>query len=173
MKKITTLLLFVFHAFLSFSQTFEMPDDFTVVEKEDYAKYETTIIEASKWLHAVPLNEQTQKRKQVSYLVVKWVNGSPTVNVELYPVIADFDSKNPGMMVLYMAGSAQYVLENNYSKDIRAKHKAALKGMIEVYKSGKGIKKDKKMEALIKADEEGRLDEWLDKNMGLPKNKPQ
>jgi hypothetical protein len=38
----------------------------------------------------------------------------------------------------------RYVLENNYSTDMRAKHEAALKGMIEVYKSGKGIRKIKK-----------------------------
>lgn len=68
-------------------------------------------------------------------------------------------------MIIYMAGSARYVLENNYSKDMRAKQKAALKDMITVYKSGKGIKKDKKMEKLAKAGEEGKLDDWINDNL--------
>jgi hypothetical protein len=168
MKKYSPLsLLFLFFTVTSFAQEFEMPEDFVVVEKEDYTKYEQKIIEASKWLQAVPFNEQKNKREQVSYFVVKWVNGSPTVTVELMPVIMDFNSKNNGMLVLYMAACSQYVLENNYSTDVRAKHKAALKAMMTVYQTGKGIKKDKKMDKLIKADTEGKLNEWLDQNMKM------
>jgi hypothetical protein len=79
----------------------------------------------------------------------------------------DFEKKNEGMLVLYMAGSARYVLENNYSKDMRSKHKAALRDMINVYKTGTGINKDKKMEKLIKSDDEGKLDEWLAENLKI------
>ena len=68
------------------------------------------------------------------------------------------------MFILYMACCAEYVLENNYSKDKQAKWKAALHDMIIVYKSGKGIKKDKKIEKLIKSDEEGKIDEWITEN---------
>jgi hypothetical protein len=57
------------------------------------------------------------------------------------------------------------VLENNYSSDRVAKDKAALHDMVTVYKSGKGIEKDKKMEKLVKADEEGRLEEWISSNL--------
>lgn len=168
MKKITALIcIFLLFIFSGFAQQFEMPDDFTLEVNEDYTKYEQKIIEASKWLQAVPLNEQKETRQRISYLVMKWVNGSPTVNVEITPVIIDFEEKNKGMLVLYMAACSQYVLENNYSKDLRAKHKAAFKVMMTVYQSGKGIKKDKKMEKLIKADAEGKLDEWLDENMKM------
>jgi hypothetical protein len=168
MKKNTLLsCLFLCLVTLSFAQDFEMPEDFVVVEKEDYTKYEQKIIEASKWLQAVPFNEQRNKREQVSYFVVKWVNGSPTVTVEIMPIIMDFNSKNNGMLVLYMAACSQYVLENNYSTDVRAKHKAALNAMMNVYQRGKGIKKDKKMDKLIKATAEGKMDEWLEQNMKM------
>ena len=148
-------------------QNFEVPANYQLNTKDDYSRYEKDIIEATRWLQSTPLNEQKEKRQEVSAFVIKWINGSPTVNVEINPTIIDFEEKNPGMLALYMAGSATYVLENNYSKDMRAKHKAALKGMIEVYKSGKGIKKDKKMEKLIKSDEEGKLDEWLSENLKI------
>lgn len=150
---------------ISSAQEFVVPANYQLNAREDYGKYEKDIIAAAKWLLSTAFNEQKEKRKEVSAFVIKWVNGSPTVNVEINPTIIDFEEKNPGMLPLYMAGSARYVLENNYSKDMRAKHKSALKGMIEVYKSGKGIKKDKKMEKLVKSDEEGKLDEWLAENL--------
>jgi hypothetical protein len=151
----------------SYSQDFTVPSNYQLITKEDYTKYEGDIINAAKWLIATPLNEQPDKRKEVSAFVVNWINGSPTVNVEINPTIMDFEKKNAGMLVLYMAASAKYVLENNYSKDMRAKHRAALRDMVAIYKSGKGIRKDKKMEKLAKSDEEGKLDEWIADNLKI------
>ena len=169
MKTLITFATLIFLGALtkSFSQDFSVPKDYTLKVAEDYVKYEKDIIAAANWLKSVPLNEQEEKRKEVSAFVLNWVNGSPTVNVELNENIFDFEKKNPGMMIIYMASSAKFVLENNYSKDMRAKHKAALKDMIAVYKTGAGIKKDKKMEKLIKNDEAGELDNWLAENLKI------
>jgi hypothetical protein len=149
------------------SQSFEVPKDYVFKTAPDYVTYEKDIIAATNWLIATPLKEQSDKRKEVSAFVVQWVNGSPTVSVELNATILDFEKKNTGMMVLFMAASAKYVLENNYSKDIRAKQKAALRSMMGVYKAGLGIKKDKKMEKLIKSDAEGKIEEWLDEYLKI------
>jgi hypothetical protein len=159
---LVTILLFANRAIC---QEFDVPDNYQLETKADYTKYEKDIVNAAKWLVAIPLNEQKDKRKEVSAFVTKWVIGSPTVNIDIHPTIMDFEKKNPGMLVLYMACSAKFVLENNYSNDAQAKQKAALHDMISVYKSGKGIQKDKKMDKLIKADDEGKLDEWLGENL--------
>jgi hypothetical protein len=150
-----------------YSQPFEVPQNYAFNKAEDYAKYEKDIIEAAKWLRETPLNEQVEKRKEVSKFAITWINGSPTVNVELNANIMDFEKKNEGMLAIYMSGCARWVLENNYSKDMRSKHKAALRDMMSVYKTGKGINKDKKMEKLIKSDEEGKIDEWLSENLKI------
>lgn len=165
MKKTLSLLpaLFVI-PILVLSQDFQVPENYVLKEKEDYAKYEKDIVAAAKWLQATPFNEQKEKRKEVSAFVVAWINGSPTVNVELNPSIMDFEKKNEGMLVLFMASCAQYVLENNFSKDIRAKHKFAFTTMMKAYNDGHVQNKDKKMEKLIKAAGDGKLDEWLDEN---------
>lgn len=171
--KIINLILcsaFVLLAENLYSQAFEVPQNYEFKQAADYAKYEKDIIEAAKWLKETPLNEQVEKRKEVSKFVVTWINGSPTVNVEINPTIMDFEKKNEGMLTIYMASSARYVLENNYSKDMRSKQKAALRDMMSVYKTGKGIKKDKKMEKLIKSDEDGKLDEWLSENLKINSN---
>lgn len=164
---VTGLLFFTNHLY---SQDFEVPKGYQLKNAADYTRYEKDIIAAAKWLKKTPLGEQADKRKEVGAFVISWVNGSPTVNVEINPTIMDFEKKNEGMLLLYMAFSAKYVLENNYSKDMRAKHKAALHDMISVYQSGNGIKKDKKMEKLIKSDEDGKLDEWLSENLKVNTN---
>ena len=149
------------------AQNFEVPSGYTLKVKEDYARYEKDVIAATNWLQATALDEQQEKRKEVSAFLMDWVNGSPTVNVEINPTIMDFEKKNNGMLMLYMAGSAKYVLEHDYSKDRRAKQKYALQMMMDVYKMDKGIKKDKKMDKLIKQTEEGKLDEWLEQNLKI------
>lgn len=148
----------------AFSQDFSVPAGYELNSKEDYARYEKDIINAAKWLEGTPWNEQQDKREEVSVFVLKWAGGSPSVNIEIHPILMDFEKKNQGMLILYMAACARFVLENNYSTDIHAQQKAALKTMMTVYKSGKGIQKDKKMEKLIKTDEDGKLDEWLADN---------
>lgn len=167
MKSLFVSVLLVCSAFTGslLAQEFEVPNDYVLNVAEDYVKYEKEIIAAANWLVSVPLNEQASKRKEVSAFVVAWISGSPTVNVELNETILDFEKKNTGMMVIYMASCAKYVLENNYSKELRAKHKAALGDMIKVYKSGKGIKKDKKMLKLIESADNGNIDGWIGENL--------
>jgi hypothetical protein len=160
---LTTLLLLL--SSTVFCQDFDVPKNYELKVAADYVRYEKDVIAATNWLIATPLNEQTGLRREVSAFLVQWINGSPTVAVEINSIIMDFDKKNKGMLVLFMGCCAKYVLENNYSKDMRAKHKAALKEMIAVYKAGKGITKDKKMEKLIASDNEGKLDEWLAENL--------
>jgi hypothetical protein len=163
-----TVLLFlclsVFSSILM-SQDFIAPTNYSLVAKEDYSPYEKDIIAAAYWLEKQPFNKETDKYKETAKFIIQWISGSPTVNVELNETIIDLDKKNSGMMLLYMAASARYILENNYSKDMRAKHKAALTAMLTAYKEGNGVKKDKKMEKLSKASEENKLDVWLDENL--------
>lgn len=150
-----------------YGQSFEPPVNYELKNAADYTKYEKDVIDGAKWLKETAFDGQTEKRKEVTAFLIAWINGSPTVNVEINPTIMDFEKKNEGMLALYMSASARYVLENNYSKDMRAKHRAALRDMISVYKTGKDIKKDKKMEKLIKSEEEGKIDEWLAENLKI------
>lgn len=156
------VILFILAVPLS-AQNFQVPKDVVYKTADDYKKYEKDIIEAAKWLVKTPLNEHQEKRQRVSLFVLNWVNGSPTVSVELFPAIMDFEKKNPGMLIIFMANWSSYVLSNNYSTDQNEAKKAALMACIEVYKSGKGIKKDKKMLKLIKAVDAGKIDDWIEK----------
>lgn len=160
------LAVLLFTSVNAFSQDFVVPANYKLVDKSDYSLYEKDMIAAAKWLVATPISEQEEKRKEVSAFVVNWVNGSPTVDVEINETIFNFEKKNSGMLVMYMAACSRYVLETG-DKDMRAKHRFALREMIKLYNLKSGIDKDKKMEKLIKADEEGKIDEWLATNLKI------
>jgi hypothetical protein len=164
MKKLFPLLMCLFLSVGAFSQTFEVPEDYKLVAKEDYAPYEKDIIAASKWLVATPLKEHEYKRKEVLRFVVSWVMGSPTVTCDITAIVMDFDKKNAGMLGIYMAGVSRYVLEHNYSKDSKANARAGLIDVLTVYKNNADVKKDKKMEKLIKAYDDGNIDDWMLEN---------
>jgi hypothetical protein len=131
----------------------------------DYQRTEPQVVAAAEWLSGHALDAEPALRRKLNQFVLNWVNGSPTVNVELNPTIFDFEKKNPGLLSVFMAGCARYVLQNNYSKDMRAKHKAALGDVVKAYRLTTNANRDKKMEKLMKAMDEGELDQWLSANL--------
>ncbi len=169
MKKIvfffSLLLALLPEAKLLAQTNFEVPDNVVLEKKEDYTKYENDIITAADWLEETPFNEQKLKRRSVNSFVAVWVLGSPTVTIMISDVIMQMDKKNTGMLVLYMAAYSRYVLKNNYSKDAHAAKVSALKSIIKVYNTGKGFSKDKRIEKLVQADADGKLDDWISENM--------
>jgi hypothetical protein len=169
MKILITCLtcLFIMHS--AFSQEFEVPAGYEFKSRQDYIKYRKEIIEASKWLQSTPLDINSKKRKEISIFVASYVNGNPFFNVDVSQTIIEIEKKNPGMLMLYLAGNARFVLENNYSQDKISMEKAALKGMIDMYVKGIGIQKDKNMERLVRADDKGKMDQWIDENIKIEK----
>jgi hypothetical protein len=163
MKKFRILLIACLIAFAlpGYSQYFEVPVDYNLVTKEDYAPYEKDVIEAAKWLIETPFKQEKYKRKLASKFVFDWVNGSPTVFCGIPPVIFDFERKNKGMMVNFMACVARYSLENKNDTAIQSKYLFAVNELIVFYKKNKDLAKDKKMDKLIKAKEQGKMEEWM------------
>lgn len=127
---------------------------------EDYKETEPKVIATVNWLESTPVNEQVEKRKQQSALLVEWLMGSPSVTIELNAYIMDYCEKNKDLFTIFMGGWTKYVLENNYSKDAFEGNLAGIRSMIKVYKAG-GLKKDKKVQELVDLDANGKLEDWL------------
>jgi hypothetical protein len=166
MKKITQTLLAFTIAVLSVlnisAQTaFEVPVDYQLNVKEDYPKYEADIIAAANWLESNDLNKESQKRKEVSAFVIKWITGSPYVTVSLTEQVSKLYGKNSSLLIIYMASYTKHYLENKTSATQFSGTKAALISMMNVYKKGIEISKTKEMEKLIKLTEENKLDEYI------------
>lgn len=148
------------------SQNFEVPENYVLKVKEDYARYEKDIIACANWLENSPLDKEENKRIEANAFLLKWLSGSPTVNVNLDAgMIVKLFEKNPHLQFIFLAGWTRYSLMNNYSNDKQMGHLEGLKSVINVYKKGAGIKKSKDLEKLVKLYDEGKLENWVKENV--------
>jgi len=169
MKNITRflsiiMLILVFTTTVSAQTKFNVPANYQLNVKEDYAKYEADIITAAKWLEEIDLDRDEDKRKEVSSFVMKWIIGSPSVSVELSEKIMNLYNKNDKILINYMAAYSAYWLQNRSTATKPAAVKAGLISMMNVYKKDIQIKKNKEMGKLIKLTEEGKLDQYIAEN---------
>lgn len=167
MKHLTTTLFVLLCFFNSpvFSQTnFEVPAGYELKAREDYARYESAIVEAAKWLEATDLDKEKEKRKEVNTFLIQWISGSPDVSIEIHPAVADLYGKNEQLLAIYMAGAARYQIENKGSADRMKGIKAGIVSMINVYKKGIAVKKVKELEKLVKFSDP-ELDAYIAKKI--------
>ena len=154
-------LTFLNIASLSAQTTFEIPQNVELKVKEDYAKYEPAIVQATKWLEETDLDKETDKRKQVNSFVVQWILGCPTINIDIVEQLGKIYGKNEQLLILYMASYSSYFIENQSTATKQTAAKAGLRSIMNVYKKGIAITKSKEMEKLIRLTEENKLDEYI------------
>ncbi|PWT70731.1 MAG: hypothetical protein C5B59_20220 [Bacteroidetes bacterium] len=143
---------------------FDLPQNIELKTRDDYVKYEGTIIDAAKWLELTDLDKEVEKRKRVNSFVMQWVTGTPTINIVVNRTTTRLAGKNAPLMVIYLASYARYCLETKVTNDAFSANKAAIQSMMKVYKKGIQIKKTKEMDKLIKLSDEGQLDQYIKEN---------
>lgn len=169
MRNFKPLLLSMLAAMFSISalraQTqFELPPNTVLEAKEDYAKYETTMVDAARWLEETDLGKEPDKRQMVNAFVLQWVSGSPNVSVEINEQLSKIYGKNIQLIGVYLASYSRHYIENKGTATKASATKAALTSMMNVYKKKIAISKSKEMEKLIKLTDEGTLDEYVAKH---------
>jgi hypothetical protein len=143
----------------------QTPGDILFTTKEDYAKYEPDIIRGARWLESNPLGQQVEKRAEVSRFLLRWLTGSPTVSIELNPFVKDLTSKNPDFLIVFMAGYARWVLENQYSGDRIKAFTAGTKSVLNLFTLGGDVKNNKWILKAQEADSQAKLEDWVKENM--------
>jgi hypothetical protein len=83
---------------------------------------------------------------------LQWVSGSPTVEITLDENLEKIYHDNIELMGLYMASYSSYVIQNKNAGKLTAT-KAAIKSMLNVYKKGIAVKKNKEMAKLLKMND--------------------
>ena len=151
----------LFSAIFSSGQGIMIPTNPELNTKEDYAKYESTIVDAAKWLEGTDLDKEEDLRKHVGAFVFKWLSGSPDIHVSLAEPLLKLTGKNSHLLMIYMASASRNLIENKTSPSSFNAVKAGLTSMMSVYKKNIAIKKNKDMDKLIKITEEGKLDEFI------------
>ncbi len=143
-----------------FGQAFEVPAHYAFRTKADYTKYEPEVIQAVNWLEVTPLNQQADKRKEVSAFLFKYLEGSPTVTIELHDLVLELNKKNPDLLMVFMAGWAKRKLENPSQTDKLKLNTAGVQSVLKVYQLG-GAARDKSLEELTKLAGDSELEAWV------------
>lgn len=140
---------------------FEVPQNVELKTNDDFTKYETAMIDAAKWLEETDLNKEEDKRKQVNFFVLQWISGSPTVSVEMNVELSKIYGKNVDLLGIYLASYTRNYLENKTTATKFSATKAGLISMMNVYKKGIKISKNKEMDKLIKLTADNKLDDYI------------
>lgn len=142
---------------------FEAPQNVTLNADADYAQYEKAIIEAAKWLEATDLNKEVEKRQQVNGFVLQWLSGSPNVTVDINEPLGALFENNAQILGIYLASYTRNFLEQKSAATKFSAIKAGLTSMMNVYKKGIDINKNKEMDQLIKLSDK-QLDDYINKH---------
>ncbi len=168
MKKLSFLIitLFVINSAKLFAQSsFPVPENYSLKDKADYAKYEADIIKTVDWLQETPWAEQTVKRKQANTFLIAWLTGSPNISIDINEPVYNLTTKNHELLVTYMGAFAKYALQHKSDFDKVQANESALKSMIGKYNNDATKIKDSAMENLIKIEKDGNLISWIKQNL--------
>jgi ABC-type Fe3+-hydroxamate transport system substrate-binding protein len=169
MKKIILLLLSI-TAFVSSKAQELVPKDYKFETKEDFQQYEPNVKACIHWLQITPRSEEKEKRTATEEFLVKWIKESPYVTVIIEPYIMKLLQKNPDLLLTFMFGYTQYQLDNPEIKTLLNANVAGLENIIRDYTlNSELLKKDAKLEEVIKLQKEGRLNSWIEPQLTQPK----
>jgi len=132
--------------------------------KQEFISSEKQVIATTYWIENTPVDQDKNKRKQQTFLLLTWITNSPTVTLVINSNVMPFTNKNSELLMPFMGGWTRYCLQNNYSTDSVMGSLAGIRSAIKLYKLG-GLKKDKEMDKLIELDNSGGLEAWVREKM--------
>jgi hypothetical protein len=142
------------------AQDYTPPENVKLEKPEDYAKYEPEVIKCIQYLEKAPLNN-LNKRKDANIFFMKWITGSPNVNIDILPYLMDLVNENKDFIITFMGGWTKYALDSSDFKNKVNGHLAGLQAIIRVYKENEGAKSDDAVDELVAIEKEGKLEKWL------------
>ncbi|WP_299778891.1 hypothetical protein [uncultured Formosa sp.] len=165
--KFIAITIFVLTTQMLIAQDFEIPQNIKLEQESDYIKYEKDVLKAINWLENTSVEEHVTKREHTRVFVMKWIMDTPTITIGLQAFQIDLTEKNPELLTSFLGGWTKFAIENPSEKeDVIKSNIAGFKSLMKVYSAnkGKGIKKDNKVEKLIKLSPE-ELNAWVRKEI--------
>lgn len=164
MKKFIALFLSIFSVSSLMAQSVTIPEDVVYETEDDFRKYEKDVVAVAKWLVEAPLDKAAIDHLHAFKFISNWALNSPYIDASMTEGVSELFQKNNSLMYIYLACSVQYQIENK-TTDRRASTKFGLEKIIEVYQKGNGIKNDRFFDSLVKANEKGEMDKWMNQNL--------
>ena len=144
----------------------KVPENYNFEKAEDYALHEQDVIHAVNWLTDTPIDRDLEKRNEVNAFLMKWMMGSPTVEIEIREDIVTFVS-SPDLLMAFLGGWTKFSLETRAFDDPVKANMAGIENAITLYqKNRKIIGKNKEIEKYIKLQSNGKLEREIAKRVG-------
>ncbi len=164
MKAIGLVLILTMISLGAVAQDFEIPKNVKLETAKDYDDNEGNVVNAVNWLAKTPINEQKDKRKEVSAFLFKWISGSSKVHIEIKEEIVNF-MDNGDLLMIFMGSWTKYSIESNDFNDKVKGTTAGIEAVIDFYTVNKEqISKNKGVEKYLKMKEKGTLKEYIERN---------
>ena len=143
------------------AQNYQVPQNYVLKQKDDYPKYEQDVLKTIDWLEQTPWNTEIEKRGEAKEFLIKWIEGSPDISIEINSEIVKLSKNNPDLIGSYMYGYTKYALLNKSQFDVNQAKIAGVKAVLSKYKFETDHKKNSEVEKLLKLDAEGKLGNWV------------
>jgi hypothetical protein len=142
------------------AQTYAVPVGYKMVSQADFMSHEQDVIATVDWLQETPWTEDIPKRRAATDFLFKWIQDTPTITIELMPLLMNLTDHNNKLLATFMGAYAKYAIQHPvYNKDDA--NLAAIKALIAKYKAEPTHTKDIHIERLIKMDKPGELEDWI------------
>ncbi|MFA6778512.1 MAG: hypothetical protein WCU80_01850 [Paludibacteraceae bacterium] len=155
-----------------YSQTPEewnVPQNYSLVNAEDYAPYNEDVVKCVDWLVNTPLDLQTSKRRDAHKFLMAWISGSPEVMVIVSEDLVPF-FESGDLLLVFMGGWSKYSIRTGEYKDKIGGAVAGLEASISLYEKNRSMLSDSKpvvksMTNLVKLRKKGKLKEFVEENI--------
>jgi len=167
MQRITLSFLLLISFSTTFAQDFYVPNNPTLENEVDYKKQEKNVVDGINWLENTEVGKQSEKRIKANAFILKWMMGTPTITIGVQDFQSELTRKNSDLLITFLGGWSKFAIENPTEKDNQLKcNLAGFQSLLKVYTLNKGVgmKKDKKVEKLIKMNA-SELENWVKENL--------
>ncbi len=149
------------------SQLPVVPEIRVLQSREAYASYADMAKAVSIALFTLPPKEEPEWRRQAAAFLHQWLEGNPRVKSNVTSLILRLEERNPGMRLLFEAGCIRHALAGAEPVAPQQQIAVVLGWMMRYYEEQPGLRRDKIMKSMIRARDEGRLDQWIRSEMGM------
>lgn len=172
-KKLLFSCICLFSAYVLSAQTLKVPKDVQYEVGEDYAIFEEDVLKVCDWMiHGKVTVEFKIQWKEAADFLMKWIEGSPTVYIPIQEEFASYISKEPALLMVFMAGWTKYSLENKIIHDNVNGNMAGINAVIQFYETNqKQLGKIDEVEKLIKMKNKNTLLAYIKKH-AIPDKQP-
>lgn len=162
MKTILCGLLMIIHVSV-FAQDYSTLKDVVLNEKADYPKAEEKVLECSRFVLSLPIDDKNPNRLYALQFVLRWMQGTPDYNFEIDESIGKVVESDKELFSICLMSMSKFVLENKEkSKDIKEiKYNTFLILLNYVTEPKNKVTLNKELDKLIEVQKQDKLKEYL------------